>query len=184
VLVLVVGHVRTPCGRIVQRQYRSISRREYYRLAKAERDTTGRPSCRTDAGRTVYGGGGIYPDVPLTDRAPLPRWVNRVYEQQLPIAWSGGYVDAHASSLASIDAFVAAELPPVVLADFRTFASKQGVVVPADGDAVLQDVLLQSIAYARWGSEGTYRVVAQRDRAVREATAAFDRASALLGGGR
>jgi carboxyl-terminal processing protease len=184
VLVLVVGHVRTPCGRIVQRQYRSISRREYYRLAKAERDTTGRPSCRTDAGRTVYGGGGIYPDVPLTDRAPLPRWVNRVYEQQLPIAWSGGYVDAHASSLTSIDAFVAAELPPAVLADFRTFASKQGVVVPADGDAVLQDVLLQSIAYARWGSEGTYRVVAQRDRAVREATAAFDRASALLGGSR
>jgi hypothetical protein len=132
----------------------------------------------------VYGGGGIYPDVPLSERAPLPRWVGRVDEQQLPIAWSGGYVDAHVSSLTSIDAFVTAELPPAVLADFRGFASKQGVSIPADGDGVLQDILLQSIAYARWGTEGAYRVVAQRDRAVREAIAAFGRASALLGGGR
>jgi carboxyl-terminal processing protease len=184
VLVLVVGHVRTPCGRIVQRQYRSISRRDYYRLARAERDTTGRPSCRTDAGRTVYGGGGIYPDVPLSERPPLPRWVSRVDEQQLPLAWSGGYVDAHASSLASMDAFVTGELPTAALTDFRAFASKQGVAIPTDGDALLQDILLQSIAYARWGNEGVYRVVARRDGAVREAIAAFGRASALLSGGR
>jgi len=181
VLVLVVGHVRTPCGRIVQRQYRSISRREYYRLARAERDTTGRPACRTDAGRTVYGGGGIYPDVPLSDRPPQPRWAGRIDEQQLPMTWSGGYVDAHASTLTSLDAFAGATLPSAVLADFRAFSSKQGVVIPADGDAQLQDILLQNIAYARWGSEGAYRVVAQRDRAVREATIAFERASALLG---
>src|SRR3982750_232022 len=56
-LMLVVGPVRSPCGRVVQRQYRSITRRGYYRMARADRDTTGRPSCKTDAGRTVYGGG-------------------------------------------------------------------------------------------------------------------------------
>ena len=184
VLVLVVGHVRTPCGRVVQRQYRSISRREYYRLAKAERDTTGRPSCRTDAGRTVYGGGGIYPDVPLSDRPPLPRWAGRVDEQQLALTWSGGYVGAHAASLTSMDTFVTGELPAAALADFRAFASRQGVAIPADGDSLLQDILLQSIAYARWGDEGAYRVVAQRDRAVREAIAAFGRAAALPGSGR
>ena len=184
VLVLVVGHVRTPCGRVVQRQYRSITRREYYRMARTERDTTGRPSCKTDAGRTVYGGGGIFPDLPLADRAPAPRWQNRLYEQELPLAWSGGYVGAHAAILASLDVFVSRELPDAALADFRAFAAKQGVVVPADGDALLQDVLLRSIAYARWGDEGAYRVSANRDVAVRQAIAGFSRADALLAGGR
>ena len=56
-LYLVVGRVRTPCGRVIQRQYHGLTRGDYYRLAAAERDTAGRPSCRTDAGRTVYGGG-------------------------------------------------------------------------------------------------------------------------------
>jgi carboxyl-terminal processing protease len=85
VLVLVVGQVRTPCGRVVQRQYRSVTRREYYRLARAERDT-GRPSLVSHGRwRTVYGGGGIYPDLALTDRPPTPRWAIRVDEQQLPL---------------------------------------------------------------------------------------------------
>src|SRR6185503_9859981 len=41
-IVLVIGHVKTPCGRVIQRQYRGIGTREYYRLAHAARDTAGR----------------------------------------------------------------------------------------------------------------------------------------------
>ena len=59
VLMLVVGHVRTPCGRVIQRSYRGLALRDYYTRALAPRDTAGLPSCRTDAGRTVFGGGGI-----------------------------------------------------------------------------------------------------------------------------
>jgi carboxyl-terminal processing protease len=179
VLVLVVGHVRTPCGRVVQRQYRSISRHEYYRLARADRDTVGRPSCRTDGGRTVYGGGGIFPDLALADPAPLPAWAIRAREQQLPLAWSGGYVDAHAAELTDADAFAARELAPATLADFRAFASKQGVSVPVEGDALLRAMLAPSIAYARWGEEGAYRVFARRDPAIRAAAAGFPRAREL-----
>src|SRR4051812_44441188 len=97
-IVLVVGHVKTPCGRVVQREYRSITRRDYYRLARADRDTAGRPSCRTDAGRTVYGGGGIYPDVGLAEAADAPAWAARVAEQAIVLAWVGSYVDAHATA--------------------------------------------------------------------------------------
>jgi carboxyl-terminal processing protease len=180
VLWLVVGHVRTPCGRVVQRQYRSITRREYYRLARAERDTAGRPACRTDAGRTVYGGGGIFPDLPLPDAPPRPRWASRLDELQLLLSWSGGYVDAHAATLTDADAFSARELPATVLADFRAYASKQGVVVPADGDALLQELLLTNIAYARWGTEGAYRVYARRDGEVKAALAGFAQARAMV----
>jgi carboxyl-terminal processing protease len=180
-LMLVVGHVRTPCGRVVQRQYRSISRREYYRLARAERDTSGRPTCHTDSGRTVYGGGGIFPDVAMSALVPVPRWAGRIEEQQLPLAWSGGYVDAHGATLGSPDAFAAHGLPATALSDFRAFAARQGLTVPTDGDALLQEILLRSVAYAKWGSEGVYRVIAQRDAAVTQAVAAFAQAAALNG---
>ena len=182
VLVLVIGQVRTPCGRVVQRQYRSISRRDYYRLARAERDTAGRPTCRTDAGRVAYGGGGIYPDLRLADPPALPRWAVRAEEQQLPLAWSGGYVEAHAASLTSLDAFAATgALPAPALADFRAFAARQGVEIPADGDAPLQSLLLESVAQAKWGTEGALRVAAAHDAAVRQAIGAFARTGELLG---
>jgi carboxyl-terminal processing protease len=180
-LMLVVGHVRTPCGRVVQRQYRSISRREYYRLARADRDTSGRPTCRTDAGRIAYGGGGIFPDVTQSAAVPAPAWVGRIEELQLPLSWSGGYVEAHGATLGSADAFAANELPATVIADFRAFASRQGITIPADGDPMLQEILLRGIAYAKWGSPGEYRVIALRDGAIRQATAAFSQASALSG---
>jgi len=179
VLVLVVGHVRTPCGRVVQRQYRSVTRRDYYRLARSERDTVGRQSCRTVAGRTVYGGGGIYPDLVLADRPPTPRWAGRIAEQQMLLAWSGRYVDAHAATLSDLGAFATHELPAAALADFRAFAEKQGVVVPVDGDALLRDMLATSIAYARWGDAGEYEVIARRDPAVQEAAKGFAKATEL-----
>jgi carboxyl-terminal processing protease len=179
VLVLVVGHVRTPCGRVVQRQYRSVTRREYYRLARAERDTVGRPSCRTVGGRTVYGGGGIYPDLVLDDRPPTPRWASRIAEQQMLLAWSGSYVDSHAAALGEPGVFANHELPAQALADFRAFAEKQGVIVPTDGDTLLRTMLAASIAYAKWGSAGEYEVIARRDPAVQEATKGFARAMEL-----
>src|SRR5437773_1257053 len=76
-IMLVVGHVTTPCGRVVQRQYRGITRRDSVRLARAERDSAGRPAGKTDGGRTVYGGGGIYPDVVLSEPDPAPLWLAR-----------------------------------------------------------------------------------------------------------
>lgn len=181
VLMLVIGQVRTPCGRVVQRSYRSITRRDYYRLARADRDTAGRPSCRTDASRVVYGGGGIYPDVRLAE-APLPsRWVTRAEELQLPLAWSGGYVEANAASLVSLDRFAATgTLPAAALTDFRAFASRQGVTVPSDADVELQRLLVSSVAEAKWGTEGALRVDALHEPAVREAIHSFDRAATLL----
>ena len=43
IIELVVGHVRTPCGRIIQRQYHGVSLHDYYRLAGADRDTVEPP---------------------------------------------------------------------------------------------------------------------------------------------
>jgi carboxyl-terminal processing protease len=162
---------------VVQREYRSISRRDYYRLARAERDTAGRPSCQTDNGRTVYGGGGIYPDIPLSEEPPQPRWAMQLEELQLPLTWSGGWASANAASLGSLDAFVVAGVPAAAIADFRAYAAKQGVTIPADGTERLQALLTARVAESRWGSEGAYRAMIRGDRAIREATAGFAKTS-------
>jgi carboxyl-terminal processing protease len=183
VIELVIGHVRTPCGRIIQRQYRSISRHDYYRLAGAERDTVGRPSCKTDQGRVVYGGGGIYPDVRLGQDDALPVWLARVRENDLVLKWIGGYVTANVGIPATLDVLAAnPSVPPSAVAEFRSFASQQGVGIPAgeDVDTELQHVLTRALARAKFGDSGYYRVAALLDPTVRRAAQQFDRASAIL----
>ena len=117
-IVLVIGHVNTPCGRVIQRQYRGIGRREYYRLAHAARDTVGRPSCRTSGGRTVYGGGGIYPDVVLAEPQRAPLWLARLHEQDVVTRWMNAWLGAHPDALGTVETLSASPvLPAGALAD-------------------------------------------------------------------
>jgi carboxyl-terminal processing protease len=182
-MVLVVGHIKTPCGRTIQREYREVSERAYYRLARAERDTVGRPSCRTAAGRVVYGGGGIYPDVVLEDRKPSPLWLEDVFEADLPLRWVGGYLSDTPRAFTTVEALAARpDAPAGMLAAFRSFALGQGVEIPEGvaADSVLQRVLLLRAASTLWGPQGFYRVAAVLDPQVREAAAAFELAERVL----
>ena len=183
VFVLVIGHVKTPCGRVVQRQYREITRRDYYRLAAAERDTAGRPSCRTSGGRTVYGGGGIYPDVLLPELEHVPLWLARAREQDLLVKWVNRFLGANAAQFPSVEALVATTSPGApALADFRAFAAAEGVPIPdgPDADAAAGRALLRAIAQAKFGDSGLFRLIAVNDAEVASAVRAFDRAEAIL----
>ncbi|HEX4627989.1 MAG TPA: S41 family peptidase [Gemmatimonadales bacterium] len=180
-IMLVVGHVATPCGRVIQRQYRGITRRDYFRLARAERDTAGRPSCKTASGRTVYGGGGIYPDVVLPEPDPAPLWLERAREDDLPLKWIGGYLTAAGPSLASLDSLAThPALAAAALESFRAFAAAQGDTIPVDANDRLQRVLTRSVALAKWGEAGYYRIVAASDPAVATAAKQFDQAALIL----
>ena len=183
VFVLVIGHVKTPCGRVVQRQYQSITRRDYYRLAIAERDTAGRPSCKTDGGRTVYGGGGIYPDVMVGARDPVPLWLARAREQDLVVKWVNNYLST-SERFPTVEAIVAqASIGSPALADFRAFAAKESIIIPtgAEADDALSRALLQAIAYAKFGAPGLYRLTAVHDPELATAVGVFAHAQAILG---
>lgn len=182
VAVVVVGRVHTPCGRIVQRQYHGVSTREYYRQARAERELAGRPTCKTDHGRTVYGGGGIFPDVLAPEPEPVPLWLARALEQDLPLRWTGGYVTAHASELPPPPEGTLPPLPAGAVADFRGFAAAQGVALPADPevDRRLARVLLRWIAGVRWGDRVAASIAALQDPQVEAARGAFDQAASIL----
>ena len=63
-LALTTYHYYTPSGRLIQRNYAGVSLYDYYynHAGAQPADTTNREVKLTDAGRTVYGGGGITPD--------------------------------------------------------------------------------------------------------------------------
>jgi carboxyl-terminal processing protease len=60
-LALTTMHYYTPSGRLIQRDYSNISFLDYYVNNKDQKNTA--DVKMTDSGRTVYGGGGITPDV-------------------------------------------------------------------------------------------------------------------------
>jgi carboxyl-terminal processing protease len=62
-LALTTYHYYTPSGRLIQREYAGLSLYDYYNHGNAlPADNTNKEVKLTDAGRTVYGGGGITPD--------------------------------------------------------------------------------------------------------------------------
>jgi hypothetical protein len=113
----------------------------------------------------------------------MPFWISRLYEQDIPLKWVGTYLDAHPSALTSVDALVSARVPPEgALAHLRAFIAGQQLTVPDDADAIrrLERLALLSLAYAKFGDEGVYSVLAVTDPQVNQAVAAFDKAAAIL----
>jgi carboxyl-terminal processing protease len=61
-LLLTIAHYYTPSGRLIQRDYSNKSFFDYYYSKRADAPDAQAEIKATDAGRKVYGGGGITPD--------------------------------------------------------------------------------------------------------------------------
>lgn len=182
VMMLVIGKVHTPCGRTIQREYRGVSTREYYRAATDERDRAGREACTTAGGRTVYGGGGIYPDHVLDDR-PAPAWLDRIHQADLLLQWVPGLLEERPDRYDDVESLAAEPvLQPDDLDSFLRFAADQGVVVPREDAALgrLQETILARVAHSRFGATGLYTFLAYRDPDVETAAGLLPDARALL----
>ncbi len=182
VMMLVIGKVHTPCGRTIQREYRDVSTREYYRAATDERDRAGRESCTTDGGRTVYGGGGIYPDHILEDR-PSPAWLDRVHQEDLLLRWVPGLLEDRPDRYTDLDGLVASPtLHPDDLQAFLTFAREQGVTISEDDAALraIQQAIIDRVAHSRFGPAGLYSLQAHHDPDVDAAVRLLPEARGLL----
>ncbi len=62
-LALTTAKYYTPSGRLIQREYTGVSLYDYYYNKENGDNNAGKEVKLTDSGRTVYGGGGITPDV-------------------------------------------------------------------------------------------------------------------------
>jgi carboxyl-terminal processing protease len=182
-MALVVGQIRTPCGRVIQREYRNESRRAYYREAGEASDDTSRPSCKTDHGRVIYGGGGIVPDVALP-RADVPAWIAQADERGLLLSWASGFAGKAGGAFSSIEAIAKpGAIDAAAVADFRAYASTNGVTIPQGSthDDLASRALARSIAFVKFGQPGYYNVLALTDPAVKTSLESFARAAEILG---
>jgi carboxyl-terminal processing protease len=64
-LALTTAKYYTPSGRLIQRDYTGVSLYDYYYNRENEQNNNNHEVKLTDSGRTVYGGGGIAPDVKI-----------------------------------------------------------------------------------------------------------------------
>jgi carboxyl-terminal processing protease len=72
-LALTTYHYFTPSGRLIQRNYNGVSLYDYYyNHDQQPQDDKDREVKLTDSGRTVYGGGGITPDVKIETPKSTP----------------------------------------------------------------------------------------------------------------
>ena len=70
-LALTTAKYYTPSGRLIQRDYNGVSLYDYYyNHDDQQASTAGKEVKLTDSGRTVYGGGGITPDVKYPEPKP------------------------------------------------------------------------------------------------------------------
>lgn len=104
---LTIARYHTPTGRVIQRPYENGKREEYYkaqreRLVESGRaaDTVGiaeRPTYKTlRNARTVYGGGGITPDVVIApDTAEITPYLMRITSKGIVAEYLYNYLDAN-----------------------------------------------------------------------------------------
>jgi len=188
-LALTTAKYYTPSGRLIQRDYSSWY--EYATHGNASPDVDVDPSAigqevqesySTDLGRTVYGGGGITPDliVEPTELAPFLQFL---------IARNAFF--NYAVEFNNLQPVTDADWRPGVedLAAFGNWLEAESVTVDGDfSEAISDEAMRQEIERrlhaevlgAAYGLQERFRVLATADEQIRAALESFDQAGELL----
>jgi len=191
-LLLTIARYYTPSGRGIQREYSKFGDQGEYHLDAFKEDVptdsalAARPKFKTLAGRTVYGGGGIYPDVVVKDPPNLTRpeiefitkrvgfefathhWLRQHAKDKLtPSSFDTRFTlsDAEWSALRGVLAAKKVEM------NDSTFA--------AEKDFMLHQVRAE-LASAQFGSLERYKIAVEDDPQLNAALELFPRAQKLM----
>src|SRR5512146_2988153 len=118
-LALTTAKYYTPSGRLIQRDYTGVSLYDYYYNRENGDNNTNKEVRMTDSGRTVYGGGGITPDVKIPSQKS-----NRFQETMLQHYAFFNFAKHYTLTHHPTKAFVVDEQ---VMQDFRRFMDDQKV---------------------------------------------------------
>lgn len=187
---LTVARYYTPSGRSIQRPYTNgdemayhmdivdrYNRKEFFSADSMYIDKSKR--FKTRGGRTVYGGGGIVPDIfiPL-DTMGVTEYYRRVWDTNVLYRYTMEYTDRHraamdsVTTLAQLDALLAKD---DLLADFVRYAERNGVATDERGLAASRKIILAQLrAYigrnAMDDESGFYYNIYPIDNAMQRAT--------------
>src|SRR5437660_2585856 len=116
-LALTTAKYYTPSGRLIQRDYSNLSLYDYYYNREGEDNNANHEVKLTDGGRTVYGGGGITPDVKLAPYKPN-KFQDSLLQHYALFNFSKHYAATHKITQNF-------EVDDAVLLDFRKFLDSE-----------------------------------------------------------
>ena len=184
---LTVGRFYTPSGRCIQKPYSDDYMMDWYhRYTDGEFlvadsikvDTT--QIYKTTGGRTVYGGGGIVPDVfvPM-DTTKVTQYYLKVGSKATPMRFASAWFDTHKEELSSIEDFAALQryLDKSSLAGaFLKFArDKDGIPLPGKSEwertapYLMPQVRALVGRYSKLGDNAYYHLFMDYDNVIEEA---------------
>lgn len=192
-LLVTVARYYTPSGRLIQRDYKDREKYLTEDVDEIEQETESdsalatRPVFHTGAGRIVYGGGGVTPDVRVAARYPYSRlqfdldrarayfeYVNKITAKEKP----------HYDTFENFDRDY--QVSDAMLNDFTDFLKERKIKFDSDslkaqGDAIKRN-LKAEVARSLWGENERYRVIISADPALKEAMNYFPQAQLMARG--
>ena len=185
----------TPSGRLIQRPYKEGDDLTYYKeLYAKDRETKLdslkqlRPKYKTRQGRTVYGGGGITPDIYIPYKSKLTKETQKLLRNpERPIFnFSSTYATANNLGIKDFNSFKQKwQVSQAVYSQFLDYLDSDSISF--NPDSLLKD---QSFIYNRiksemagsiWGKDEAASIRLSLDNQVSEALKYFNEADAFLG---
>ncbi len=182
---LTVSKYYTPSGRLIQRSYEGKEREEYYHKAdSAAQDTASEQhQYNTEAGRTVYGGGGIQPDIIIEseDLVQNPSAMYPFIQQGVFVNMASWYVNKYGTDKQDFTAFLSTFQYTDQLQErlFREALEKEVAVTPEDmekDERFLANRLKAEIARSAWGLSKYWEVILEEDNQFQRAVTLFPEA--------
>lgn len=184
---ITVARYHTPSGRVIQRPYEKGKRDEYQMdlLKRIQHDSTASAMDSSQVyktlrtGRTVYGGGGVAPDIVVeTDTLPYTDYWSALVRQGILIEYVISYMDQHRKELERLYPTVEAylrEFDPddAMLARLQEAAAKKDIKATDEelerSRKLIATQLKALIAQKLWGMNEYFLVVNQNDETVGKA---------------
>ncbi|MBC7187977.1 MAG: S41 family peptidase [Calditrichaeota bacterium] len=192
-LLVTTARYYTPSGRLIQREFAKRSRQEYFAEAgyqdqTAPEEEPPRPAFQTSLGRTVYGGGGITPDVIVAPEGrQLSASFRRLYfaEERLFYTFCESYAAAHPEIGQDLEQYLERfAVSEQMFAAFVQHVRKSGFAFSdsefQQNKSDIQFALKRELAFIFWGDVGRYRVAIQADNQLRTALEQLPQAERLL----
>jgi carboxyl-terminal processing protease len=174
-LALTTAKYYTPSGRLIQRDYSNVSLYDYYFERDTDNKTASREVKLTDSGRTVYGGGGITPDVKL-DPVKSNHFQDTLLQHYAFFNFAKHYMLSHHPTKNF-------EVDDAVVQDFRKFLDSEKIPYPEadmlENNDWVRANLKSEIFVDAFGQEEGLKVRAESDPEVVKALDLLPQAKAL-----
>lgn len=180
-LALTTARYYTPSGRLIQRDYKSVSLYEYHYERKVPEHPT--EIRQTDSGRQVTGGGGITPDI-VVDMAKPTHFQDEMYRDDVFFPQEQGVGGFTRYFLGTRPAITHSfEVDDKVMKEFRDYLDKHNIKYTETEFDENQDwvkrKIKQEVFMSNYGTQEGFKVLLDADPQVEKAIEAIPQARAL-----